>query len=211
MLVIASEEAALRKVRIDVGTKIASHGPVGTETSKLSTEIAECKVPYILSIVSIGTDFVLCGLRHLNFAFFVGSDISDILVPKNRAEDAQVDYGFKVIGCILSADICAQEGIIKRIVRVIIVNSLDSLGLHVSGELEGGIFCLGCFLGKDVRNEKGCSNGRSGGELCKILIHSCTSLVWCSCCVLFFVRSNIEGSFYFVQYFNFMRSYRFLL
>ena len=116
----------------------------------MRTEIAETSVPFVLGIVGVRTKPVLCRFGCLDISILIYSYIRHVLVAKGRRENAQVDYRLEIAGSVLSANVCTQEGIVERVVGIVIVNGLDGLRLHVSGELEGGFFCLGGFLGKDV-------------------------------------------------------------
>ena len=198
----------------------------------MRTEIAEISIPLVLGVVGIGADLVETEVLAVT--------VFD-LVAKGRREDANVDYRLEIAGSVLSADVCTQEGIVERVVGIVIVNGLDGLRLHVTGEFERGFFfrffgrgsfclrgfshrgfncrggfcrrfccrslrnggfghgsfngrcgsrsfccrgfsrggsghrrfcCRGSILGENVGGEKGSRNDRSGGELCKILVHS---------------------------------------
>ena len=163
MLVIACEESALGEVHVDVCTEVAGHRPVGTEATELQVELAEFRIPLVVGIVGIGANLV----EAERFPVAILD-----LVAEGGRENAQVDYGVEVVGRVFSADVCTQEGIVERIVGFVVVNGLDGLRLHVSGEFESGFICLLCFFGEGGGGEDGGSKNRSGGNLLKILIHS---------------------------------------
>ena len=136
-------------MHIHVCTEVTGNSPVRTEATELRTKIAETSVPLVLGVVGIGANLVEAEVLAVT--------VLD-LVAKGRRENAQVDNRLEIAGSVLSADVCTQEGIVERVVGIIIVNGLDGLCLHVTGEFESGFFfrffgrgrfCLGGFLGKD--------------------------------------------------------------
>ena len=172
MLVIAGKESALAQVHVHVGTEVTCNGPVRTETTELRAEITEIRVPLVLGVVGISANLVLCRFCSLDITVLINGHVGHILVAKGRRENTNVDYRFKIIGRKLSTDVCTQEGIVKRIVGVVIVNGLNGLGLHVSGKLESGFlfrfFRRGSFGLRCFRYGRcSCGSGFCRGFICR--------------------------------------------
>ena len=122
MLVIAGEESTLVESYIDISTEVAANTPVGTETTKLNIELAVFGTPLVVGIVGICSNLVVVLVFNR--------------IAESRTENAQVNYGAETIRVVFCTKVCSQEGVVKRVVGIVVVKRFDGLCLDVSCQLK---------------------------------------------------------------------------